>query len=352
MTLPELRTTPAIAFDVVVPINPESYEITEDAAGRAYALVFDDARDAIGDAVRSELREHVADPGVEVRPGYVRVRTGVVDPATTPSDVRDAIRRAAGTYNDRHATTPDLDGLAFDPREAFLATYDPDAADPESFLDRHAPESAPDADGAVFDYSREDAGLSAGAVDDDRRFGYQIRLPLSDEMYDTGSTGAFDQPSRAITWDHDAVQDALRIAIEDYPAWPDHPENTPRIRIYPTHVAVDYYGAAPGRSPLRVARAVRRGMLRYNRYLPTREDRDRDDPNTHHEPIRLDHTAHVAPLDHGRTADDYLAERELDTPPTAGPADETAVAEDATDDDRGGSVFSSLSSLSSRATDR
>jgi hypothetical protein len=74
-----------------------------------------------------------------------------------------------------------------------------------------------------------------------------------------GGTPAFD-------WDDDAVRDALRVTVENTPAWPKRPENTPRIEVYPGYLLVEHNTASISAGPKRLADTVATAIERYNRY--------------------------------------------------------------------------------------
>jgi hypothetical protein len=318
-----LRPTLAVGYDAVIAIDPESYAVTEDAAGRAYAFDMDTARDAVEDLVRSAFGPSDLD-AVEVTPGYVRVRVRA-DPrdAVAPKAILETLRSTADEYTARHATDADLDGLAFDTRE-YIGTYRPDDAPEQGpFLDAHAPtDVSPESDGPVFAYTREDADDAARA---DRQFRYRVVLPFDGSIYEqTTALGVDGTPP--VRWDPEPVQDVLRSTVGNLPPWPGRPKNTPLVEIHPTHAVVEHVTATLRDGPEDLAERIGRAFLYYNRFRNVDDEHSTRNESQLHPPIKFDGRAFVRAGDTARDADDWIAEHALDA------VDGSPRTEDAGDD--------------------
>ena len=257
---------------------------------------------------------------LDVEPGYVRVRYAPRDDRdlTDAKALRDALVSLPSVYNDRHATAPDLDGFAVDSSRIYMGSYRPaDAAGRETVLagaQEHA--DVPEADGPVFEYVREEATLAAlsGGTRATRAFGYEFTFPFDvATMYGGQETGAFGKAGAApVRWGPDAVREALAVVVEKHPNWPGHPENIPRIAVYPTHATVEYVTKALA-DPLKLARRTRDALLYYNRYRRVDEDRtQRPQTVVKHSPIAFDGRVYVDVTDHGETAAGFIEDHGLD----------------------------------------
>jgi len=331
-----LRPTLAVGFDAVLAFDPSMYEITEDARGRAYAFDMTDAREDVADAVRRAVDHPRAVERVEIEPGYFRVRYVPADRDEADlGSFRRSLKRVPTLYNERHATDTDLDGLALDHGTEYFGTFRPtDAPERETFLAEHAGgEAVPDTDGPVFSYERDDAGESA--LDDARRFAYEFVLPFdTEQMYATQSDLFGRESTPAFRWDAEAVSETLTLIVEDLPAWPGHSENLPRVTIYPTHVAVEHYTGGYT-TPVGPAEKVRNALLRYDRYRQVDEERsDRPREVVHHPPLSFGRRAYIRALDHGRTAEEWVADQDLDA--VDGEPVESDAGQDAGDEDASG----------------
>ena len=314
MSGPSLRPTLAVGFDAVLAFDPSMYEITEDARGRAYAFDMTESRDAVAEAVRQAVDRPEAIERVEIEPGYARVR--YVPPDREAADLgtfRRSLKRVPSLYNERHATDADLDGLALDHGKEYFGTYRPtDAPDREAFLDRHAGgEAVPETDGTVFTYERDGDGTDA--LDGARRFAYEIVLPFDTETMYATQSDTFGRPStRSFRWDAESVRQALAVVVEDLPEWPGGADGLPRVAVYPTHVVVEHYTNGYT-TPAGLADSIRDALLRYNRYRTVDEERsNRPHEVVQHPPLSFSRRAYIGTLDHGRTAEEWIAEQSLD----------------------------------------
>lgn len=305
-----VRPTLAVGYDAVIPIDPEIYEITEDARGRAYAFEMDDAaREDITDAVRAVLDDSHAVERVEVESGYLRVRVAPSDPVR-PTALLNALRSVPDEYNRRHATAPELDGLYLSP-ERFLGTYRPESApDRDAFLSRRADaRSVPDADGPVWSYRRDNGGEHI--LQPNQRCRYQIVLPFDPGMYEpTTPIGGPGVP--AVRWDDDAVRDALRVTVENIPPWPKRAKNTPRIDVYPGYLLVDHNTDNLRAGPKHLAESVATAFLRYNRARPVDEEHSSTHTTRPHPPIAFRESAYIASRDLATGAEAWIADHDLD----------------------------------------
>lgn len=323
-----VRSTLAVGYDVVLPVDPSIYEIEEDAAGRAYAFDFREAREGLAAAARRAVDrpEFVGD--LEIEPGYVRAKVEPPADAAHPGELLEALRSVPDEYNERHAKGRDLDGFAFG-REYYLASYRPeDAPTRGEALGDLEIDAAPDADGPLYEYTRADAG--ADVLGDGRWFAYRVVLPFDPEMYDEDARlGGVE--SFAFDWEHPEVREALTVAVETLPAWPGGAENLPRVEIHPGYAVIDFYSRALA-DPASVATGIRDALTGYNRYRPD-EDRQGAGRHTRHPPLAFAGTGYVAALEHGGDADAWIRARGLDVvdgapayPEPDVPTDEDAAA--------------------------
>lgn len=328
----KLRSTLAVGYDAVVAIDPSIYTVTEDAAGRAWAFDMDSSRDDVEDAVRSVFRQTDLDT-VTVTPGYVRVRIAPSDPLA-PKTVLETLRSTIDEYNDRYATDSDLDGLAF-ARLEYIGTHTPeDVPEQATFLDRHAPtDVSPDSDGPVFTYSREDA--SEAALRADRRLRYRVVLPFNGAMYEQTSSFAGDGPP-PVRWAPEPVQEALRVAVEDTPAWPGRAANTPQITVTPDALLVEHMTADITTDPADLVEQIARAFDRYNRYRNVDEKASTKHETQLHPPIKFDRNGYIQALDADRDAEQWIADHALDTLATA--TDDSTDGDPVEDADSGRSL--------------
>lgn len=324
-----LRPTLAVGYDAVAAVDPESYAVTEDAAGRAYAFDMDTARDAVEETVRSAFGPSDLD-AVTVAPGYVRVRvrSDPRDPLT-PNAVLDRLRSVADEYTNQYATDPELDGLAFTTRE-YIGTYRPeDAPEQGPFLDQHAPENAPDSDGPVFTYTRDTT--DADALRDDRQLRYRVVLPFDGSMYEQTTMLGIDG-TPPVRWDPEPVQDALRATVENTPAWPGRPSNTPCVEVYPTHIVVEHVTANLRDGPEDLAEQITDALAHYNRFRQPDEQHSTPRETQLHPPIDIDGGVYIRAGDAARDAGDWVGEHDLDaidgSPRTEDADDDTEEAAD------------------------
>lgn len=326
-----LRPTLAIGYDAVLPIDPSIYEITEDARGRAYAFDMADAREDVADTVRSVLDRPQDVDHIEVAPGYLRVRVAPTDPVK-PTAFLEALRSVRDEYNRRYATAPDLDGLAF-ANSRYLGTYRPaDAPEREAFLDRHADADAvPDADGPVWTYDRDGAGEDV--LPSNQRCRYRIALPFDPSMYEATTTLGGGTGTPPVRWDAEAVRTALRVTVEDIPAWPKRAENTPRIAVSPGYLLVEHDTGSLRFDPVQLAENVATAFLRYNRYRNVDEERSTTHKTQLHPPIAFDGNVYVAGRDPAHGADVWISDHSLDAV-DGKPVD--PAPEDEESDDTGG----------------
>jgi hypothetical protein len=334
----------AVGYDAILAVDPSIYTITDDADGRAWAFEMGpETREDVADAVEQALvdaggttPQAVEDLAVE--PGYVRVRYEPPTRETSdPQALEDALRSVPSTYNDRHATAPDLDGLAFDRERSYLGSYRPDdASDREAFLARYADgEDVPESDGPVFTHEREDAGESA--LVDARRFAYRFTLPFdASAMYDPDPGTVTTRAGLAVEWDRKEVRERLELIVGKLPLWPGGPENTPLVAVYPGYLVVEHYTDAHG-DPVARAETVRDAILRYNQYRPVDEERGHIQETTLHPEIGFQARAHIQALDHGTTGEEWIREQSLDA--VDGEAVEPDPTDDVQEDGDGGGVF-------------
>lgn len=304
------RPTLAVGYDAVLPIDPSIYEITEDARGRAYAFDMADAREDVADALDAVLDHATPVDAVEIEPGYLRVRVAPPDPVK-PTALLESLRSVASEYNRRYATAPDLDGLAFDSRR-YLGTYRPtNAPDRETFLTRHVDADAvPDADGPMWTYDRDDAGEDV--LPPNQRCRYRIVLPFDPSMYEATTTLGGGPGTPPVRWDAEAVRTALRVTVEDTPAWPKRAENTPRVAVYPGYVLVEHDTGSLRFDPVQLAEKVATAFLGYNRYRNVDEERSTTHSTQLHPPIVFDGNVYVAGRDPAHGADVWIADNDLD----------------------------------------
>lgn len=301
----------AIGYDIAVAVDPESYEIVEDARGRAWAFEMDETTQRqLGEAVLEALPSGADPDAVEVQPGYVRVRIPKPDYDVQIHEIVSALRDAADIYNDRHADYADTT-VAFS-KDRFVGTYLPeDRPDREAFLAREVDqETAPGADEPVWTYTREDAGEAALGAD--TRVAYRTFIAFdADALYNPGRSN-YETITLAVEWDREEVHDHLRSVVEDPVPWPGDPRDTmPRVAVYPTHVEMDFYGQNTG-APAAVARKMRRAFLKYNRHRPIDDERSPTNTKAKHPPVSFTGSAFVRALDQGKSAEEWIDEHGLD----------------------------------------
>jgi len=303
-----LRSTLAVGFDAVVPIDPAVYEITDDARGRAFAFDIEAERENVADVVRESFDRLGVVEEVTVEPGYLRVKVTPEEEGPDPSTVLATLRSVPEAYNDKHATTPELDGLAV-VHDHYIGTYrPPNAPTCEESLGDMELKNAPESDGPVFEHTRTDAGEVA--LQENRRFAYRVTIPFDERIYNPTQTmgGHTRQP---VTWDTDAVTDALAVAVDDIPAWPGRPENLPHVAVYPTHAEVVFYTAAYS-NPAKVAEVIRDGILKYNWYRNP-DDRVNAHKTVTHPQLVFQNRGYVTAVDHGSDAEQWIVDNSLDT---------------------------------------
>lgn len=304
-----IRPTLAVGYDIVLPVDPAIYAISEDAAGRAYAFDMADARGALGEAIQAVL-EHPRDADrVEIEPGYIRVRIAPSEPIT-PKAVVETLQSIPETYNQHNATASDLDGFAFDHRY-YIGTYHPeDAPAQEPFLDTYGPgEDAPEYDGAIFTYDDYDADDAAPMAD--RQLRYDIVLPFDAEIYEPATAiGGYDTP--AVRWDADGVEEALQITAEDVPAWPGTARNLLQIAVYPEYARLEYRSGSMTKGPERLVERTIPAFLSYNRYRGVDEERSTGGRQERHPPISFTADVYVAGVATDRSAEEYIDEHDLE----------------------------------------
>lgn len=293
-----LRPTLAVGYDVVLAIDPTTYEITEDVKGQAYAFDMTDAREGVAEAVRSVLPHPADTEHVEIEPGYVRVKIKA-SKETKPNHVLESLRSIPDEYNRRYATDPALDGLAYS-RDVYLGTYRPEDAPAQStFVDRHGqPDAAPDSDEPIFTYTRENAGESA--LKADRRFLYRIVLPFDPSIFEEENTIGGDGTPPVRWEENDALRKALTNTVEDLPVWPERAENTPHIAVYPGYLLVEHVTSHLRMGPKQLAEKAGDAFLKFNRY------------RRKHPPVAFSGQAYVAGRNPTEGADDWITDHDLD----------------------------------------
>lgn len=335
-----------VGLDVAVRVDPASYEISEDARGRAFAFSMDaTAREQIADIAGTELgRVARSVETLDVEPGYIRARIHSPDHRrATPGKILSAFRDAARRYNETHADYADTRLLLH--RDTFACTLRPDEPRTRAGFVAGLPatDAAPEADAPVWTYERDGAGETV--LDADSRLAVRAFLPFDCRaMYDP-DTAAGMNASLAVEWDHPEVRDHLRETVEDPVPWPASPrESIPRVAIYPTHAEVDVYQNAA--NPAAVAGRARDALRRYNNHRPADEARSPKGGTYTHPPIKFRGTPLVVGLEHGRTADDWIREKNLDAvdgEPIEPEPDEPAD----TEVDEGGTLRDALSPFGS-----
>lgn len=308
-----LQSTLAVGFDIVHAIDPASYRITEDARGRAWAFQMDDeTRQHVAKAVREALDRPRDVVELNVEPGYVHVKIEPAKPHTataTPRKPLESLGDVPQIYNERYAES-DAETLAF-VRDAYVGSYVPeDVPTLADYVTRHVDvETAPESEGPVFEYVREDAGEKA--LDASQAFAYKYVLPFdAKEMYEAEErTGG---PRHNVDLEPPEVREHLQDRIEDLIPWPGNPRvEIPRIAVYPTHVEVEHW-TADHANPASIAQKGHQALLQYNRGRPEDEARSPRGGTYRHPPIALKDHAYIHALDHGRTAEEWIREQGLD----------------------------------------
>lgn len=252
-------TRSAVGYDVVLAIAPESYHITEDAKGRAYAFAMDhDTKRHLVECVRASLTDSAIVEDVVIAGGYLRVkldltRTGSPAPlAEYLSELRDV----GAVYNERHAT-PGLEELHLGDRH--VSTYAPEAGPtPEVFIDTLGDERLPDTEGPVYRHTRDPGDREA---DPDRHLAFRVIVPIDPSIYaDHGE----DAPPYPFTWD-DHTREKLRQLVEDVPAWPGGSASAiRRVEVHPGYVDVAYCWGAVNVTPRGLAGGFVRALEEFN----------------------------------------------------------------------------------------
>lgn len=304
--------TLAVGFDVALTIGPESYEISEDARGRAWAFAMDEeTRPQVADAVRQALGDLATKTDrVDVEPGYLRVRVGSPNyNYANPREYLSALKSVASIYNEEYAAYPDTELVPG--HDYYVGTFSPDdALDRTEYLARQdAPDATPESDGPVWTYTRDDAGETA--LEDSERSALRVFLPFDcSTMYDPETPHGFGKVL-AFEWDRDEIHAQLTDTVESLVPWPGSPsKDIPRVAVYPTHVEVDVYTGVA--NPAGVANGCLRAFLRYNTCRPVDKDRSPTGRSFKHPKVAFSSSPFVAALDHGRTVDDWIADHSLD----------------------------------------
>lgn len=298
------RVSPAFGFDVVLEIDPASYEIVRDADDIARAFEMDDTtRQQVADAIRSAVDHPEAVTSLEIEPGYVRV---CLTPSREgpPPTVVDDLRRAASIYSDRHAVDRDVDGFRFG--DSYIGTYQSDdAVELEEFVDLHTgADVAPDCEGPCFEFERE----ADVADNSSRQLAYVFAVPFdTDAMYQSGAS-TYWNPEPVFEWD-DKIQEELQTVVESKPIWPGG-RDVARVALYPEHAEVSVYTEAVNNHPTNMARRACTALLSYNRYRKNREYLGDDDGQLH-PPLELSEPVYIG-ADDVADAEGWIADRGLD----------------------------------------
>lgn len=278
---PPIEGTHAYGFDVVLAIDPSSYEVTHTGDGVGYAFQMDDAtRQQLAGAVKQALDRPGDVESLEIDPGCIRIQVYPTT-ETAPVDLVAALQQVSSIYNERHAEEPALDGLQVG--EHYVGTYRPESrTDAEAFLEQHTgSEAVPDVDGPIYEYDRDLGPAAAGAPE--RHIAYEFIFLFDPEMYEVHPRDA-KRGTQPFEW-RDAVLNRIEVIAEDTQRWPGGGDGLGRLAIFPEYLVIHLYSGST-RAAIDEASKCWSTLVKYNQHIPARETPG-DRPDRQGQPIAI-----------------------------------------------------------------